>query len=341
MPRFGLLVILCLVASGCTQPAPAPHIVEASRLAMGSSLRLTAWTADDAAATAAFDAVFAEFARLEMLMSTWIAESDVSRINRSAGVAPVAASVEVREVLDTARQISEWTGGKFDVTFGALSGLWKFDHDQDNELPDMAEVRRRLPLIDYRAVRIKDTDGTVFIERKGMSIHLGGIGKGYAIDRGAAILRARGIHNFMIHSGGDIYVGGMKDGRPWRLGIQDPRGSADRIFAELDLSDGTFSTSGDYERSFMKDGTRYHHLLDPATGEPARGTRSVTIVSNRAVIADGLSTGVFLLGPDNGMALIEKLPDVEGVIVSDRNEVLISSGLRSQLRIVAKPTDAP
>ncbi len=134
---------------------------------------------------------------------------------------------------------------------------------------------------------------------------------------------------------------GLKDGRPWRLGIQDPRGAANRSFAELDLSDGTFSTSGDYERSFIKDGRRYHHILDPATGEPARGARSVTIVASRAVLADGLSTGVFILGPDAGMALIERLPDVEGVIVSDKNEVLISSGLRDKVRIVAPPTDAP
>jgi thiamine biosynthesis lipoprotein len=305
---------------------------------MGSTLTLTAWTADDARAAAAFEEVFAEFLRLETLMSTWTGDSDVSRINRAAGVHPVPASGEVREVLTTARQISEWTGGKFDVTFGALSGLWKFDHDQDNVIPDAAEVQRRLALIDYRAVRIDDAAGTVFVARTGMSIHLGGIGKGYAVDRAAAILRGRGIRDFMIQSGGDIYVSGMKDGQPWRLGIQDPRGPANRPFAELDLTDETFSTSGDYERAFVKDGKRYHHILDPATGEPARGARSVTIVADRAVLADGLSTGVFILGPDAGMALIERLPGVEGVIVSERNEVFISSGLRGRLAIVAPPT---
>ena len=307
---------------------------------MGSTLTLTAWTTDQRAATSAFEEVFAEFARLEKLMSTWIADSHVSRVNRDAGMRPVVVSAEVREVLKTARQMSEWTGGKFDVTFGALSGLWKFDHDQDNVIPDMAEVRRRLPLIDYRAIRIDDSAGTVFLSRRGMTVHLGGIGKGYAIDRGADLLRRRGVRDFMIQSGGDMYVGGLKDGRPWRLGIQDPRGAANDIFAELDLSDGTFSTSGDYERTFVKNGRRYHHILDPATGEPARGSRSVTIVSDRAVLADGLSTGVFILGPDAGMALIERLPGVEGVIVSNRNEVLISSGLRNKLTIVAPPTDA-
>jgi thiamine biosynthesis lipoprotein len=327
--------------SSVAQDFSPAKTVTASRLSMGSTLTLTAWTGDEPAAKRAFDEVFAEFTRLETLMSTWIAESDVSRVNREAGVRPVAVSADVRDVLNTARQMSEWTNGKFDVTFGALSGLWKFDHDQDGVIPDMREVRRRLPLIDYRAIQIDDAAGTVFLARKGMSMHLGGIGKGYAVDRAAAILRLRGVRDFMVQSGGDIYVGGMKDRRPWRLGIQDPRGTTGRSFAELDLSDGTFSTSGDYERTFVKNGRRYHHILDPATGEPARGTRSVTIVSNRAVLADGLSTGVFILGPAAGMALIERLPDIEGVIVSEKNEVLISSGLKNKLTIVAPPTDAP
>jgi thiamine biosynthesis lipoprotein len=336
----GIATLACARDESALGP-PSARLVSASRLAMGSTLTLTAWTADESAAKTAFEDVFAEFARLDTLMSTWIPDSDVSRINRDAGVRPVAVSAEVREVLKTARQTSEWTGGKFDVTFGALSGLWKFDHDQDNVVPDMREVRRRLPLVDYRAIQIDEAAGTVFVARTGMSIHLGGIGKGYAVDRAAAILRRHGLRDFMIQSGGDVYVAGLKDGRPWRLAIQDPRGAANHSFAELDLSDGTFSTSGDYERAFLKDGKRYHHILDPATGEPARGARSVTIVSNLAVLADGLSTGVFILGPDAGMALIERLPNVEGVIVTDSNEVLISSGLRDTVRIVAPPTDAP
>jgi thiamine biosynthesis lipoprotein len=317
------------------------RLVASSRLSMGSTLTVTVVTDDELGAKAAAEEVFDEFARLEQLMSTWIAGSDVSRINGAAGIGPVPASAEVREVLTMARQMSELTSGRFDVTFGALSGLWKFDHDQDNLLPDMRDVRKRLPLVDYRAVQIDDTAGTVFLARNGMSLHLGGIGKGYAIDRAAAMLRRRGLRNFMVQNGGDIYVAGMRDGRPWRLAIQDPRGAANRPFAELNLSDGTFSTSGDYERYFVKNGRRYHHILDPATGAPARGARSVTIVSNLAVIADALSTGVFIMGPAAGMALIERLPDVEGVIVSDENEVLISSGLRNTLTIVAAPTDAP
>ena len=145
----------------------------------------------------------------------------------------------------------------------------------------------------------------------------------------------------MIQFGGDMYVAGHRGDRPWRLGIRDPRGPVDRSFAALDLSDSTISTSGDYERFFIKNGRRYHHILDPDTGEPAGGCRSVTIVTDRAVMADGLSTGVFILGPEAGMALIERLPGIEGVIVSSKNEVLVSSGLKGRLIAIAPPTDAP
>jgi thiamine biosynthesis lipoprotein len=338
-----LLGALTIVAACREDAAPRPRarLIERASAAMGSDLRLTVYTAEEPVAGRAFDQLFLEFQRLDALMSVWRPGSDVLRINAAAGVRAVAVSAEVREALRTARQISEWTGGKFDVTFGALSDIWKFDQDQDNTIPDQAAIRARLPLIDYRQIEIDDAAGTVFLRRKGIRVHLGGIGKGYAVDRAVAILRQAGLHDFLIQAGGDLYAGGLKAGRPWRLGINDPRGPAGRSFATLDLSDGTFSTSGDYARWFVKDGVRYHHILDPATGQPARGCRSVTIVSNSPLLADGLSTGVFILGPEEGMALIEKLPDVEGVIVTAENKVLVSSGLKDKFVQQSPPTDAP
>jgi thiamine biosynthesis lipoprotein len=334
-----------LLTISCTQTSPASsrgRLVSRTGAAMGSELQLTVWTTDEAAADSAFEAVFQEFDRLEGLMSTWRETSDLQRLNAAAGRHPVQVDTEIRDVLRIARQVSEWTGGKFDVTFGVLSGLWKFDYqDRDSTIPDRNEVLRRLPFINYRDLKLDEPAGTAFLRRQGMRANLGGIGKGYAVDRAADILRRRGFQNFMIQAGGDMYVAGHRDDRPWRLGIRDPRGPADRSFAALDLSDGTFSTSGDYERFFIKDGRRYHHILDPNTGEPAQGCRSVTIVTDRAVIADGLSTGVFILGPEAGMALIERLPGVEGVIVSAKNEVLVSSGLKGRLIAIAPPTDAP
>jgi thiamine biosynthesis lipoprotein len=343
---FTLLMGSLIGITACRQAAPEVRasegeIVERARLSMGSELRLTAWATSEKTAVEAFEAVFSEFDRLEALMSVWKPGSDVVRLNEAAGLHPVPVSPEVIEVLEDARQVSEWTGGKFDVTFGALSGLWKFDHDQDNRVPSPRDVAAKLPLVDYRALEINRTAGTAYLTKPGMRAHLGGIGKGYAIDRGAAILRARGFRDFMIQAGGDLYVAGRRGDRPWRVAIRDPRGPEDRSFAALDLTDGTFSTSGDYERFFIDHGRRYHHILDPDLGEPARASRSVTIVATRAVVADGLSTGVFIIGGRAGMDLIERLPEVEGVIVTNTNEVLVSSGLQGRLQLLAKPTDAP
>ena len=332
-----------MAIGACTNHASsavAPHLIQRERLSMGSELRLEAWTADEPAALSAFEEVFEAFTRLDALMSVWHSDSDISRLNAAAGDHAIPVSKDVLDVLRTAHQVSEWTGGKFDVTFAALSDLWKFDQDQDNRIPDPEEVRRRLPLIDYRALELDERAGTAFLTRTGMRVNLGGIGKGYAVDRAVEILRRRGFRDFLVQSGGDMYVAGTRGDRPWRLGIQDPRGPADTSFATIDLSDSTFSTSGDYERAFVKDGRRYHHILDPTTGEPSRGCRSVTIMADSAVLADGLDTGVFVMGPAAGMALLERL-HVNGVIVSDKNEVLITQGLKDRLTLLAPPTDAP
>jgi FAD:protein FMN transferase len=329
------------LTSACGQPPAVPQLVKRAGLAMGSSLELTAWTADQRAADEAFRAVFAEFDRLDQMMSVWKPNSDIVRLNEAAGEHPVPVAAETIEVLERARTISELTGGKFDVTWGALSDLWKFDQDQDNTVPDPQEVKRRLPLINYRDLLVDKGARTAFLTRRGMRAHLGGIGKGYAVERSVAILHAAGLRDFMIQAGGDMYVGGRRGDRPWRLGIQDPRGPRDATFGTVELSDATFSTSGDYERFFMKDGRRYHHIIDLTTGQPARASRSVTIVAPSATLADGLSKAVFVLGAPEGMALIERVPGVEGVIVSATNEVLVSKGLKDRFRLVAMPTDGP
>ncbi len=308
---------------------------------MGAEVRVTVWTADESAARAAMAAVFAEFDRLDALLSVWKPGSDVQRINAASDGAPVRVSADTLAVVRAAQQTSAVTDGKFDITFGALSDVWKFDHDQDNRIPSDDQIAARLPHVDYQAVRVDEAAQTIALARPGVRIHLGGIGKGYAVDRGIAILRGRGLRDFLIQSGGDLYAAGQPGDRPWKLGINDPRGAPDESFATIELRDRTLSTSGDYERFFVKDGQRYHHLLDPDTGRPARGSRSVTIVAPTATEADGLSTGVFILGPDKGMALVERLPDVEAVIVTADNRVLISSGLRGRVTVLRPPTDAP
>lgn len=353
MRTVSCALLSALVFTACGSPSgdavspvsesqPATRSIERTHETMGTEIRLTASTADEAAAVAAFTQVFADFDRLDSVLSVWKPESEVVRLNAAAGDHPVPVSAETREVLRIAREVSEWTEGAFDVTFGALTGLWKFDaQDKDGTVPDPREVQKRLPLVGYRGLTLDEAAGTAFLARKGMKVHLGGIGKGYAVDRAAAILRSHGLRDFMIQAGGDLYVGGLKDGRPWKLGIRDPRGPADQLFATLELTDGTFSTSGDYERFFVKDGRRYHHILDLTLGEPARLSRSVTLVTNKAVVADALAKGVFILGPVRGLALVERIPDVEAVIVGAGNEVVVSSGLKGKVTMLARPTDAP
>ena len=338
-----LVIGLLLAASACSgegrRDGP-PVAVTRDYMAMGSQLKVTLWTTDEARAIAAADRVAREFDRLESLLSIWKDGSDVVRLNAAAGRAPVEVSREMLEVLTAARRASEWTAGKFDITFGALTDIWKFDHDQDNTVPDAAAITARLPLVDYRAVQVDAAKRTAFISRPGARVHLGGVGKGYALDLAVTMLQREGFRDFLLQAGGDMYAAGTNNGTPWTLGIADPRGAHD-AFAAVTVRDATFSTSGDYERFFLKNGIRYHHLIDPGRGEPARGSRSVTIVADRALIADVLSTGVFIMGPVDGMALIEKMPNVEAVIVTASNEVLVSSGLKGRVELRAQPTDAP
>ncbi|MEQ1760015.1 MAG: FAD:protein FMN transferase [Vicinamibacterales bacterium] len=344
LPLATLTLLNLLLASACArEPVAAPAgLVQAQHTTMGSLLEISVAGPENPQMRAALDESFRAVDRLDQLMSVWKPGSDILRLNQSAGQIPVEVSQEVIDTLELAVKAGDWTDGKFDVTFGALAGLWKFDaQNQDDKIPDPAEVDRRLPLVDYQALELNPQRRTAFLQRPGMSAHLGGIGKGYAVDRVAEILHKAGLRDFLIQFGGDLYVSGLRDGRPWTLGIRDPRGPADRTFAAVALSDATFSTSGDYERFFMADGRRYHHILDPDTGEPARGARSVTIVAKTGAVADALSTGVFVMGPDAGMALVERLPDVDALIVTDRNQVLISSGLKDRVTILAQPTDAP
>jgi len=306
---------------------------------MGSELRIAIWTADREKAARVTAEVFAEFDRLERALSVWRDDSDVQRLNAAAGRGPVAVGPDTRAVLEAAAEASRLTGGAFDITFGALSDVWRFDHDQDNRVPSLDEIAARLPLIDPAAVVVDELAGTAEITRPGVRVHLGGIGKGYAVDRAVALLRGAGFGDFLLQAGGDLYAAGRPGDRAWRVGLQDPRGGANEHFATIELADETFSTSGDYERFFIQDGVRYHHLLDPRTGQPARGCRSVTILAQSALLADWLSTGAFILGPEQGMALVESQPGAEAVMVTADNAIRMSSGLRGRLVMERKPKD--
>ncbi|MCG8422194.1 MAG: FAD:protein FMN transferase [Proteobacteria bacterium] len=325
--------------AGALADTRAPdHVVIRSDKAMGTRVSVSIWTDDEAAAATAAAAVFGEFHRIDHLMTTWLEESQVSRINASAGKGPVKVSDEVLTVLDKALEVSRKSGGAFDITVGVFRGLWKFDQDRDGTIPEMAQVRARLPLVGYRHVVIDRSRKTVFLRKAGMRITLGGIAKGYALDRAVSILHGRGFVDFILQAGGDLYVSGRRGDRAWRVGIRDPRGSHDATFAIAAIEDRTFSTSGDYERHVVKDGVRYHHILDPVTGTPVRRSRSVTVLAKDAITADAWSTALFVMGVERGLPMVEKIPGLDAVFVDTNNKVHVSSGLSGKIWIHRQPT---
>jgi FAD:protein FMN transferase len=334
------LVAVILVSCACGAIARADkHLVRRERTAMGTEVSFTAFTDDDEGAVRAFSAAFDEIDRLEQMMTTWRDTSEVSRINQQAGVAPVKVSDEVIEVLEMADRSSRLSGGAFDVTFYAMHGLWHFDEDLEKKIPDAAEIKRRIALIDYQKLIIDKKANTVFLAKKGMAINLGGIAKGYAVDRATAILKRAGFGDAIVQAGGDLFCAGSKGGQPWTAGIRDPRGGRNDVFGVLRLIDHAFSTAGDYERFFILDGKRYHHIIDPKTGYPATRSRSVTIYAPTALLADALDDAVFILGWKKGIEMIEGIPDVGAVVVDDVGRVHVSARVRDRVKILKPPTD--
>jgi thiamine biosynthesis lipoprotein len=237
--------------------------------------------------------------------------------------------------------MSQRSEGVFDITFEAMHGLWKFDQDLEERIPPRAAVEAARRLIDYRKIKIDHDARTVMLEKPGMRISLGGIAKGYAVDAAARVLRDEGLDAFLVQAGGDLYVRGKKpDGSRFRVGVRDPRGrDSTDYFAMLEVEDHAFSTAGDYERGFVKDGRRYHHIIDPRTGFPATASRSVTIWAGDAFTADAVDDAVFILGPEKGLRLVESLDDVGAVIVDEHDKVWISRRLKDKLHVLRPPTD--
>ncbi|MDQ3369403.1 MAG: FAD:protein FMN transferase [Myxococcota bacterium] len=342
---LAVAVVLGIVLAGgggraTAAPDPDRKLVYTGQ-AMGTVISVFLWTDDELAAAKAAAAVFAEMKRLDGVMTTWTPDSEVSRINAAAGKQPVAVSEETFTVIARAQDIAKRTRGIFDITVGAFKGLWKFDQDMDGTLPARTDVQRRLAVIGYQHVVLDKAKRTVFLKKPGMSLTLGGIAKGYAVDRCVKLLHDAGFTSFMVQAGGDMYIAGKKAEKPWVVGIRDPRGdSKETMFAVTPVEDRSFSTSGDYERGFVKDGVRYHHILDPRTGQPARASRSVTIRAKDAFTADAWSKVLFILGPAKSLALLkrEKLTDLEVVWVDDKNVVTMTPGIQKTLTILKPPT---
>ncbi len=333
-------------ASVATAAAPfVPEKVWAEGKAMGTHLAFAAYTSptvDAAKARAAWDGAIAEIQRIEALMTTWRDDSEISKINAAAGKEPVVVGAETLQVIQEAIHTSEISEGTFDITFETLHGLWKFDQDLDPHPPKDADLKAKVKLLGYKHIKVDAAKSTVFLDKAGVKISLGGIAKGYGVDKAVAFLEKAGLTSFFVQAGGDLFARGKKpDGSEWSAGIRDPRGTSEKYFALIPLTDHSFSTAGDYERSYMVGRKRYHHIIDPRTGYPASASRSVTIWAPTALLADAIDDAVFILGPEKGLKLVESLDGVGAVIVDAKNKVWVSKRLEGKVKITGAPTDEP
>ncbi|MGE3802059.1 MAG: FAD:protein FMN transferase, partial [Candidatus Kapaibacterium sp.] len=311
-----------------SKPEPSSSVereFRASALLMGSAFEFTIVASDSLRATKLLQQSIEEIRRIEYLLSEWIDTSQTSQLNNLAGKGSLSVAPELYDLLKRSLAISRLTQGAFDVSFAGAGKLWKFDGTQ-RALPDSATVLQAVENVGFEKIQLLDST-RVFLKREGMRIGFGSIGKGYAAERVAKMLKAEGVRAGVINASGDLRAWGTRpDGSAWRVGIANPKDRSEMILW-LPIKDGAVATSGNYEKFFELNGVRYAHIIDPRTGWPAQGVKSVTIISPSAELSDALATGVFVLGVEVGLDLIEQLPDVECIIIDSHDQIFTSSDI--------------
>ena len=330
MNRALTLLILILCA------APGAHAEWLQRTEdgiMGTRIFVELWADKPEAGRAAIDAVIAEMQRIDVAMSTYKPTSEVSIVNAQAAQHPVKIDDELFDLLTTAQEYSRITDGAFDITYASVGYLYDF---RAHVHPSEQQIEKALPGIDYRHVILDAKQRTVSFSQPGVRIDLGGIGKGHAVDRGIAILQSRGFSHALVTAGGDSRIIGDRFGKPWIIGIRHPD-HKDQVIARIPLEDAALSTSGDYERYFDENGVRYHHIIDPHTGQSARKVRSATIIGPTATRTDGLSKTAFVLGAERAIEIYNRLDGIDAVLVTPDGRVLYTKGLEAPGEPEKKP----
>ena len=319
MRRMKLPILAAIAVAAALSAAPAAAEWHSREEAiMGTRVAVEVWHEDAGRAEAAMAAVIAEMHRVDALMSHYKPESELSQVNARAAEGPVKVQPELSALIARALEFSALTGGAFDITYASVGYLYDY---RAHARPSEEEIAARLPSVNWRHVVVDREASTIRFAREGVRIDLGCIAKGYAVDRGIGILRDMGMRHGTVTAGGDSRILGDRRGRPWVVGIRHPDDRA-RVIARIPLEDAALSTSGDYERYFDEGGQRYHHIINPKTGHSAGALRSVTIIGPDATLTDGLSTSVFVLGPEHGLELVERLGEVDAVLVTADGRVL-------------------
>ena len=346
LPR--LLPLLAAAACSALRPAPAaePGALHAeTRPSMSTVVSVTVSGAPAADAAAGAEAAFRIFARVDEVMNEWRSGSPLSELNASAGSGRfVALPGDLCQVLRAGRDGAERTGGLFDPTWAALRGVWRFGDGETHAVPPAEAVAAACRLVSWRDLEFQPATPAdsgspcrARLRHPGMQVGLGGLAKGWAVDRAASELRRRGLRDFLVQAGGDLYAAGTRDGHPWRVGIRDPRGVGGEPFAFLEVSDAAFSTTGDSERFFVEGGRRYHHVIDTRTCWPATASRQVSVLAPTAVEAEILGKAVFVLGGADGLALASR-SGAAAVIVTSDNDLVSSPAISGRLELVRPPS---
>jgi len=303
---------------------------------MGTSIYVELWGEDSAEAEAAIDAVMADMRRIDVLMSHYKPESQLSHINQRAAQEPVQVDPELFDLIKLSTHYSIITEGAFDITYASVGHLYDFPH---HVKPTEEQIKQALPGVNWRNMLLDPEHHTVKFERPGMRIDLGGIGKGYAVDHGIGILQARGFQHALVTAGGDSRIIGDRMGRPWVVGIRNPD-DKNKVVTRIPIVNSAMSTSGDYERYFDEGGVRYHHIIDPRTGHSASKVRSATILGPTATETDGMSKTAFVLGPEKALEIINRMPQYDAIFVTPDGKVLYSNGLAPPSQAAPSKPDA-
>ncbi|GAB3987824.1 FAD:protein FMN transferase [Spirosoma daeguense] len=293
---------------------------------MGSRFDITIVASDSLTAERNIDTVIAEVTRIENLISDWRAETQISLVNKNAGIAPVRVDAEVFALTERALHFSKITNGAFDISFAAMDRIWKFDGSMA-KMPSPEAIRKSVEKVGYQNIKLDKVKSTIFLKRKGMKIGFGALGEGYAADRCREMMLSRGIKAGIVNGSGDMSTWGKQpDGKPWTIGITNPL-HRDTIFAIVPLRQPAVVTSGSYEKFVMFNGKRYAHIINPKTGYPATGVSSVTVFGPSAEKANGFSTSIMVLGKENGLNLLKKYPDYQYILITDDGYILSSPDL--------------
>lgn len=316
LKSFSHLFLILLSSSVFSQ-------VQRSRLVtlMGSKFEITLVDKDSLSAEKNIDKSVSEIRRIENLISEWNPETQISEVNRNAGIKPVKVDAEVFALTEKGIYFSQLTDGAFDISIVAMDKIWKFD-DSMNELPSKESIRNSVKNVGYQNIILDKTNSTIFLKNKGMKIGFGSIGKGYAADKTRELMKSFGVKAGIINASGDISTWGTQpDGTPWAIGINNPFRD-DTIAAVLYLKENAVTTSGSYEKYAEINGKRYSHIMNPKTGYPSTGLTSVTVVGPNATMANGFSTSIMVLGRKKGLKLIKKFPDYQYLLITDAGKII-------------------